>query len=96
MDLSNATCGVNISAVSVKAPVKAAGGDTITTATRPDTYHSVMFPREAPSQLADSSKRVSGPERRILHSKNITLHEAQSAVAATSSTPSATIAFSLP
>jgi len=38
MDLSNATCGVNISAVSVKAPVKAAGEDTITMATRPDIY----------------------------------------------------------
>jgi len=38
MDLSNATCGVNISAVSVKAPVKATGDDTITTATRPETY----------------------------------------------------------
>jgi len=37
-DLSNATCGVNISAVSIKAPVKAARDDTITAATRPDTH----------------------------------------------------------
>ena len=56
MDLSNATCGVNISGVSIRAPGKAAGDDTITPATRPDTIHSMMSPREAPSQFADSSK----------------------------------------